>query len=190
MTRFAVLSLLTVMLAAASPAQAQDLEDRIAASRAVVKEFAGALRHELTQALAGGAPSQAISVCRMAAPAIGADQTGRTGWQVGRTSLRVRNPDNAPDAWETATLESFEARKAAGEDVKRLEHSEIVVAEDGQQSFRYMKAIPTGELCLTCHGSDISPDVQATLNELYPDDRATGFAAGDIRGAFTIMQPM
>ena len=40
-------------------------------------------------------PSKAVSVCRMAAPAIGADQTGRTGWQVGRTSLRFRNPDNA-----------------------------------------------------------------------------------------------
>ena len=189
MTRFAALSLLTFLLAAAGPAQAEDPEERVAASRAVVKEFAGALRHELTQAMAGGAPSKAISVYRMAAPAIGADQTGRTGWQVGRTSLKVRNPDNAPDAWETATLESFEARKAAGEDVKKLEHSEIVV-DGGQQSFRYMKAIPTGELCLTCHGSDISPDVQASLEELYPDDRATGFAAGDIRGAFTITQPM
>jgi hypothetical protein len=53
-----------------------------------------------------------------------------------------------------------------------------------------MKAIPTAELCITCHGSNLDPAIAATLAEFYPADRATRFAVGDIRGAFTIEQPM
>ena len=53
-----------------------------------------------------------------------------------------------------------------------------------------MKAIPTGELCLVCHGTQIAPQVLEKLDALYPRDEARGFSAGDIRGAFTITQPM
>jgi hypothetical protein len=31
--------------------------------------------------------------------------------------------------------------------------------------------------------------VAKTLAEFYPDDKARGFKVGDIRGAFTIVQP-
>ncbi len=54
----------------------------------------------------------------------------------------------------------------------------------GGRVFRCMKAIPTAELCVTCHGSNLDPAIAATLAEFYPADRATRFAVGDIRGAF------
>jgi hypothetical protein len=53
-----------------------------------------------------------------------------------------------------------------------------------------MKAIPTGKVCLKCHGEKIDPDVEASLKQNYPRDKARGFKEGDIRGAFTITQPM
>ncbi|MBL6933600.1 MAG: DUF3365 domain-containing protein, partial [Rhodospirillales bacterium] len=54
-----------------------------------------------------------------------------------------------------------------------------------------MKAIPTDEKpCLACHGGNISEEVAAKLDDLYPQDKARGYNAGDIRGAFTIRQPM
>ena len=65
-----------------------------------------------------------------------------------------------------------------------------VVEEGGQKSFRYMKAIPTAGLCLTCHGAVIDPALEQELKSLYPQDKARGFEVGDIRGAFTIEQPM
>jgi len=108
---------------------------------------------------------------------------------VGRTSLKVRNPNNAPDAWERRVLEEFEARKARGEDVRKLEHAEIV-AVNGKKRFRYMKAIPTGKICLKCHGAKLDPAVAQTLEQFYPQDKARGFRVGDIRGAFTITQPL
>jgi hypothetical protein len=63
---------------------------------------------------------------------------------------------------------------------------------DGQPVYRYMKALPTQELCVQCHGSadKITPAVQARLKELYPDDKATGFGIGAIRGAITIKKPL
>ena len=41
-------------------------------------------------------------------------------------------------------------------------------------------------LCLTCHGAALSPDVEAALAESYPEDHATGYSAGDLRGAFVV----
>ena len=86
-------------------------------------------------------------------------------------------------------LEDFEQRRAAGDDPATLIRYEVVET-DGLREFRFMKAIPTGEVCLACHGSNIAPNVSARLDALYPDDRARGFAVGDLRGAFSVRQPM
>ena len=170
---------------------AGDLEDRTAASRAAVKEFAASLQGELGAAIKAGGPVSAIEVCSTKAPAIAADISKKQGWKVARTSLKLRNPNNAADAWETKVLKEFEARKAKGEDPAQMEYSEKITG-NGKQEFRYMKAIaiPADAPCLTCHGDKIDPAVGAKLKTLYPQDQATGYKQGDIRGAFTITQPM
>lgn len=167
----------------------EDLAARIDASREAIKSFAGALQEQLMSAMVDGGPTTAIKVCNVAAPEIAQTASVARDWSVGRTSLKLRNPDNAPDAWEVAVLHDFEARNAAGEDPGTLDHAEIVVS-DGQRTFRYMKAIGTQPLCITCHGTSIAPEVSARLDALYPDDQARGFAVGDIRGAFSIIQPV
>jgi len=53
----------------------------------------------------------------------------------------------------------------------------------------YMRAIRINmPLCLQCHGmeEDLAPDVVEQLTKLYPDDTATGFSQGDLRGAFVV----
>ncbi len=181
------------LLAAAMPAGAAEGRDELARradeSRRVAMEFMRALKGELMRAMKAGGPVEAIPVCRERAPQIARAFSERTGWQVGRTSLRWRNPANAPDVWERRVLERFEARRRAGTPVSRLEHYEVVV-QDGRRVFRWMKAIPTGAPCLTCHGERIAPEVAGLLDRLYPGDRARGFEVGDIRGAFTIVQPL
>lgn len=171
------------------PATAQDAEQRIEASRDVAQAFSKELRERLMEAMQAGGPVEAIAVCNVAAPQIAETHSEASGWSVGRTSLKVRNPGNAPDAWERAVLQQFEARRAAGEDPAAIEFAEVVDS-DGAKVFRYMKAIPTAEPCLACHSSNLAPEVAAKLSALYPQDTATGFAVGDLRGAFTIEQPM
>jgi hypothetical protein len=172
-------------------AHADDMQDRTAASRAAVKEFAGTLQGEMQAAMQAGGPVKAIDVCREKAPAIAADISKAKGWRVARTSLKTRNAKNAPDAWETKVLLDFDKRKAAGEDPAKLEYSEMVM-HSGKHEFRYMKAIliAEGAPCLACHGSSIAPDVAAKLKSLYPDDKASGYKTGDVRGAFSVSQPM
>jgi hypothetical protein len=177
----------TLCLPASVPAD-DDLEARAAAARTTSMELMKTLKAELQHGMEAGGPVNAIGVCNVRAPHIAADFSTTTGWDVGRTSLRLRNHRNAPDAWEMAVLEQFMRRKAAGEDPATMEYYEVVEM-DGKQSFRYMKAIPTAELCLACHGKDLDPAVDAKLKALYPDDHARGYEAGDIRGAFTITQP-
>lgn len=131
----------------------------------------------------------ALSVCRTRAPEIARATAAGTPWKIGRTSHKARNSSNAPDAWEAARLDEFRARLAGGEEMAAIEAYEVVEVE-GRPTFRYMRAIGTTSPCLACHGSALKPEVAAKLKELYPDDRAVGFSAGQLRGAFTLSRPL
>lgn len=131
----------------------------------------------------------AIGNCNVQAPDIAEQVSRLNGWQVGRTSLKLRNSDNAPDAWESSTLKTFEQLKVKGANPKTLEAHGVTQGPEGRQ-FRYMKAIPTGGLCLQCHGSELAPDVASKLDQLYPNDKARNYQRGDIRGAFTLTRDL
>lgn len=182
------------MLAAPVLAKAPELAPQVAASREVVGAFGARLKGELEAAMQAGGPANAVEVCRRVAQEIAREESQRRGWEVGRTALKVRNPVNAPDAWERETLALFAQQKAAGAEVAGLERYALVEAAGGETAegpqFRYMKAIPMGELCLTCHGPAVEPELLALIRRHYPQDQATGFQVGDLRGAFTIAQPM
>lgn len=171
-------------------ASAAGLEEQVAAGRAVVQEFQQRLQAELKAAMKDG-PINAIGVCSQKAPALAAELSQRHGGKVGRTSLKWRNPKNAPDEWEHKVLELFELRKRHGEAPDTLEFYEVVERE-GQKEFRYMKAIaiPPGAPCLVCHGRALDSKVDAKLKALYPEDRARGYQQGELRGAFTVRLPM
>lgn len=169
---------------------APPVDPNVAEARGIVKNFATALQGELRAGLQAGGPANAIAVCKDKAPAIAKSEQQKSGWtDVGRTSLKLRNPANKPDAWELAVLNKFEQRKAAGEDPTKIEYSEIAEA-GGKKTFRYMKAIPTQEVCLACHGENIDKATAAKLAKLYPKDKARGFKVGDLRGAFTLSKDL
>lgn len=154
-------------------------------SHKVVKLFMGSLKGELMSAMKAGGPINALNVCNTKAVVITQGVSNDTKMDVGRTSLKLRNPINVPDNWEVKVLNDFEKRKAAGEAVKPMEYAEVV-DNNGTKQFRYMKAIPVAKPCLNCHGQNVKAGVLSKIAELYPNDKATGYKLGDIRGAFTI----
>lgn len=179
-------------MAHAMTAQAQDRTtdptQQTAAAREAAKELGDALKAQLLAAIKSGGPIAAIPVCNTVAPAIASAVSGQRGMTVGRTALKVRNPANAPDAFERRVLENFATQMAAGADPAKLEYAETV-SENGSPAFRYMKAIPmAAEPCAACHGTDVQPDVKDAITKLYPKDEATGFKPGELRGAFSIRQ--
>jgi hypothetical protein len=51
-----------------------------------------------------------------------------------------------------------------------------------------MRPIPAGGVCLACHGpAEVLPnEVKQALKTKYPNDQATGYTAGQLRGAFSV----
>ena len=170
-----------------SQALAVDTKQLTQDSRTAVKTLGGQLKSTLQTSMKADGPVKSVAMCQLEAPKIADKVTKDQGMSVARTSLKYRNTENKPDDWEKSVLEQFEQRKAKGESVKTMEFSEVM-EQDGKKEFRYMKAIPTAEVCLKCHGSDVAEPIANRINSLYPDDKATGFKEGDIRGAFTVTQ--
>lgn len=187
MLRVSILFFVCAVFAAAVNAN-EKLAERQQKSKQVVKEFMGQLKGELKNSIKAGGPLNAVDVCNKTAPLIADSLSKKYSWKVARTSLKTRNPENAPDAWETKVLNVFDERKNQGEDVKLISYSEAIEVK-GRKYFRFMKAIPTGEICLKCHGDNIEPELAKKLKEKYPHDQAVGYKLGDVRGAFTIIQP-
>lgn len=148
-------------------------------------EYAKELKATMAGALAKGGPLGALDICSKQAPKIAADLSKSSGWSIGRTSLKPRNSASAPDDYERKIMENFDARLAKGEKPDTLVSAAVVEGKDGKV-FRFMKAIPTGAICLTCHGANVAPELKQKIAQLYPKDQATGFKLGDLRGAFTL----
>jgi hypothetical protein len=177
---------LVAMLACLSaPAAWSGAPDHAAEGRAIAGQFGEQLRTALQEAMAAGGPLAAIRVCNEDAPRIAAAAAERSGATVGRTSLKLRNPANRPDAHERKVLEEFAATVAAG--AGGPPPARLDTLEDGR--LRFMSAIIVQPPCLACHGEALAPPVAEAIDALYPDDQARGYQVGELRGAFTITWP-
>jgi len=180
-------TLMTLSLAALSSGAGagSDGTAELRQAKEATAAFARALKSELVSAMQSGGPIEAIDVCNSRATLIGEEASLEQGMTLSRVSLKNRNPNNAPNEWQAAVLDSFEARKKAGEAPGTLAWNKVTDTGSGKE-FRFMKAIPTGAICLQCHGETLAPPVSEKLAELYPEDKATGYSEGDIRGAFVV----
>jgi len=182
-------AILTLATVPSTGRAAPDLDEYRRQARVLVQQFAGALRNALQTAIDDGDLSHALRVCKTVAPEIAHDIRQQGDWLVRRTALRVRNPDNAPTHEEKGVLTDFQARATRGEKIAGMEFM-ATTKRLGEPFFHYMQAIPLGELCAQCHGKNIDPDLALLIQGLYPEDRATGFEIGELRGAFTLYKPL
>ncbi len=170
-----ILALGALALAAALPALADsEPSPQTAAARETIATLRGELQNALRSALPEG-PEAAVGACQEQAPAIAARLQGG-GVRVGRTSHRLRNPANAPEAWMLPFLDEFgsgEPQPGAWRSV-RLGPRQVGVVEP-----IYLKP-----LCATCHGEQVQPALLESIRARYPEDRATGFRVGELRGLF------
>lgn len=158
----------------------------------VSRELLTTVREALTKELATGGPTSAIKACTEVAPSVAGSLSRQHGWKITRLGTRARNPMlGTADVWEQKVLKDFAERMGKGEAPEAITFSEVVTEPDGRY-FRYMQAIGVGPQCLMCHGaSDQVPEaVQAVLKAQYPQDRAVGYKAGELRGAVSIKRPL
>lgn len=174
-----------------APEPAAPVEDPdLARAKAAAMAFSGQLRSELQAAMAAGGPVAAVEVCHQQAPRIADEVMVEHGVRLGRVALpgRHRNPVQAAADWRLATLQAFQQAVDGG----AAAAEQVAVVHNGLPdgvALRMMRGIATEPGCLACHGSDIAPEIHQALHARYPDDGATGFAVGDLRGALWVEAP-
>jgi hypothetical protein len=138
-----------------------------------------ALKGRLTQAMVDG-PGAAMTACSDEAQGLTAQVRGESGVRVGRASLKLRNPTNSGPDWVQAWLTANEGKPGA----EAALSSEVTTTPDGRFA-RVIRPITVEAGCLTCHGDPaaIPPPVKEQLAARYPQDAATGYKVGDLRGA-------
>lgn len=157
-------------------------KESIIKAEEAIADFQQNLKIELMAAMGRGGPEAAIHICNEKAPEIALTLSEQHQIELRRTSLSWRNPANEPSLEERTVLEDFERRKNRGAAISGL--NAVLKTQDG---LRYMKAIPMQGICAACHGLNIEPKLYQTIKNYYPDDKAIGFADGDIRGAFSVL---
>ena len=159
--------------ARAEGATAEALERAAAARAALFQRLSG----RLTEVVAAEGPVAAIRVCRDEAPEMTREVGEAQGVRIGRTGVRLRNPDNTAPAWAGAAVADGVAERRA------WVRQDDTVAE--------LAPILLAEQCVACHGTPdkLAPGVADALAGLYPEDQATGFAAGELRGWFWVEVP-
>jgi mono/diheme cytochrome c family protein len=173
---------------ASAPAEARAPLTEAAATEVGERAATAVMSHlmaRVKKAMAEGGPEHAIDVCSEVALPLTAEiaKTQTRGVEVKRTSSRLRNPKNAPDALERLALDHFETADPA-----KLPAELVQKVDDG---FRYYRPIVVQPACLACHGdrAAMSPKVLSKLQERYPNDQATGYKAGDLRGIIRVSVP-
>jgi hypothetical protein len=166
-------------------------ENVLAETRGVATQLVSILGAALKREIAANGAASAIAVCNVAAPEIATSLSQQTNWQVGRVGTRVRNPNNQPIDWQQAALNTFAERAAQGEKFEQMETYSISQV-DNKPTLLYAKAIGLQPMCVQCHGqsAQISADVKARLQALYPADKAIDYNVGELRGAVVITRPL
>ncbi|MEZ4265136.1 MAG: DUF3365 domain-containing protein [Myxococcota bacterium] len=179
--RSKALRLAMVMCAAAAVTWASackpSVDEKAAAERgaAALAPFKKNLMGALKAGMAVG-PVSAVEACHLSAPGMPA-AASTPEVTVGRTTDKLRNPENAPKPWMKPLLADY-AKAGPGAAPR------AVALEDGKVG--YVEPIYLQEMCLACHGSTLNAEVATTLAERYPKDEAKGYAAGDFRGLFWV----
>jgi hypothetical protein len=150
------------------------------ASEQAIARFAAEMMAALTYAVKENGPSEALSVCNVVAPDI-AVAHAKEGWFLSRITDKPRNSSNRADENQKAILARFAADSTL-HFIAQWDDPET------KETFHYYKPIRTGEICLQCHGTEaeLGKGVREKLAELYPDDEATGYELGDLRGMFAV----
>ena len=154
--------------------------DRLAEGKRLTAEAFALLSKNLTEAIAKDGVPGSIGFCSEKALPL----TASVDANLRRVSHKARNPKNKADAAELEILNAYRETMKAG----KPPEPQLRRQADGTETF-FAPIVLANPLCLKCHGapdSDIDADTLAALRKLYPQDEATGFRVGELRGMWRV----
>lgn len=140
------------------------------------------LSGNLQKAMKEGGVSNAVKYCNMAASPLVDSLEQLYKVKIKRTSLKVRNQKNIPNKNESKQLQVYQKDFESGADLKP-------VVQEFADQINFYAPIHVMPLCKKCHGKigeDILEEDYATIQELYPSDKAINYDSGDLRGMWSI----
>ena len=149
----------------------------------IVKASGKALVGQLTKAMGSGGVGHAIEFCSQNAVSITDSLSQVHGVNIGRISHKNRNPENAADSLEMTLIKNYQEKN---EKDKKL--TPKIVERNGRKYYYHPIKI-NNPLCLNCHGQkgkNIKTEDYITIQNFYPNDKATGFSMGDLRGMWKV----
>jgi hypothetical protein len=186
MKKLALITLCSVVLMA-NPYESnqEELDAVVKTGQEVSAALINTLGKNLKQHMEAEGPLGAAEFCTTQAYALTADVEQKFGKdvQLKRISLKERNPANKAEGDERAVLQSLENLQQTG-----VILPEYLVERVNDDTYKYYKPlIIDKQVCLKCHG-DISKDRKLSeyFEKSYPDDKATGYKFGDLRGAVVV----
>ena len=104
-----------------------------------------------------------------------------------RTSLMLRDPQNAPDAADAAALELIHQQLMDGDKPDAMIVQRVDRPNQATE-WRVYRPIATSKSCLVCHGdpAKFRPEVKAALDHLFPEDKAVDYQAQEFRGVIRV----
>jgi hypothetical protein len=177
---------LAFLVANVGPVEATEAQQKT--GEAVSGALAKRLTAVLQETMAKEGPLAAIGVCNLQALPLTAEVLKAHPEVRGlrRVGVRTRNTANAQDEMDRRALASLVASWKGAESANGIVMSDRT--PEGLERTRYYRPLPTAPACLVCHGpsASMAPPVAEALRKLYPRDKATGFNAGELRGAIVV----
>jgi hypothetical protein len=140
------------------------------------------LSGQLQKAMAEGGISNAVKYCNVEAYPLTDSLKQQFGVvELRRATDKPRNEKNLITESEKAQLDAWKKQKLQGKDLKPEVHAQ------GQDQVVFYAPIVLKGQCLTCHGNKEAMGADyADIQKLYPNDKATGYELGDLRGMWSI----
>lgn len=176
------LTLISTLLLAEPLTQEEAIQKGSAVSAALVQKLSGELK---TQMQLGG-PVSALHFCTQNALPLTDCVAKESNTTIKRVSIKSRNPVNAATPEEKRILDRWEKTLRSGQPLPAYE-----IQSHTNGDYTYYKAVViNNEACLKCHG-DLAADspLYKAIKSTYPEDSATGYAMGDLRGMIVITIP-
>ena len=149
----------------------------------IVQDAFKELSSQLMEKMKEGGPELALPFCNVQALPLTLEVAARNKVEIRRVSNKLRNAKNSPSEHAHEQLNAYLKNQQAGIELQS------VVAQDGAGVVHYYAPIRIMKQCLVCHGRPGESMLQKTdslIKSYYPEDAATGYSEGELRGMWDI----
>jgi hypothetical protein len=156
----------------------------ISKGKTIVGQSFKAFSREIMKALQEGGVEHAVSYCHLQTSPL-VDSLSKTyKVKIMRISDKFRNPENKPGDLDLTILKAYQKQLADGQDL--LGHLET----KADQVIYYSPILILNPASLQCNGErglTMDQENYDFIKSKYPEDLATGYKLGDLRGVWKIV---